>query len=94
MGELFGYAFEARTAAGKLELEQRSQQLINHAAKRVASNAAQSCMLVLAKLEEIDSDDPAQRARARPRPRTCCARAGRGRCRASTRARRRCSTSR
>ena len=64
-GELFGYAFEARTAAGKLELEQRSQQLINHAAKRVASNAAQSCMLVLAKLEEIDSDDPAQRARAR-----------------------------
>ena len=65
VGELFGFVWVSQHRHTQMEVEKQALHVINHAAKRVMSNTAQACQLLLAKLEELDVADDEQRAKAR-----------------------------
>lgn len=76
VGELLGFAWISHHQLSKVVLDQHSQlaqealeqralRVLNHTAKRVMSNTAHACQLVLEKLKELDDDEAGQRVCAR-----------------------------
>ena len=65
VGELFGFVWVSQHRHTQMEVEKQALHVINHAAKRVMSNTAHACQLVLEKLKELDDDEAGQRVCAR-----------------------------